>query len=65
MGKGSIGKNGKNCATCQFWDGQRTIVNSMISYESEKAACYQNSYAGGQTSPTQSCNKWQKWINII
>jgi len=60
----STSSQNKNCATCEYWRGIRSISSNgkIIEYE-QKGQCTsaRSAYKGKETSGTQSCGHWLKW----
>ena len=54
--------NNKDCATCEFWTGNRPFINNLhtaVKVEiTEKGDCLERRT---KTLAKQSCPKWMKW----
>ena len=65
-----VSGNKKECATCNFWGGQRTsdprLSPSIVMIDArERADCFgQNKSTRGSWAGSSSCSGWQKWGQV-
>jgi hypothetical protein len=62
--KNGFSSNFKNCVTCSFWTGERSLNLSRTRAEYDsgvKGDCLEGGRKISGKPPTSMCSKWQKW----
>jgi hypothetical protein len=63
MAQDQLQQSSKVCATCLFWGGNRSVeFRGYSKFETnQKDKCMGGAFRGLETSPMQTCHKWEVW----